>query len=107
MSDIDVNQLLSQMRAMAAAARGPVTTAETPAAEGPEFGALLKQTVEQVNANQQQAKALSEAFVKEDPNVDLTEVMVALQKASISFRAMTEVRNKLVQAYQEVMNMQV
>ena len=107
MSEIDVNQLLSQMRAMAAAARGPAPAGETHAAGKPDFSALLKQTVQQVNANQREAKVMSEAFVREDPGVDLTEVMVALQKASISFRAMTEVRNKLVEAYREVMSMQV
>jgi flagellar hook-basal body complex protein FliE len=50
---------------------------------------------------------MSDAFVKGEPNVDLTEVMVAVQKASLSFQAMTQVRNKLVQAYQDVMNMPV
>ena len=43
----------------------------------------------------------------EDPGTDLTEVMIAAQKASLSFRAMAEVRNKLVTAYQDIMNMPV
>jgi len=50
---------------------------------------------------------LSRSFEQGDPGVSLTQVMVASQKASVSFQAMTQVRNKLIDAYQEVMNMQV
>ena len=50
---------------------------------------------------------LATAFESGDPTVNLSEVMVAIQKASISFQAMTQVRNNLVSAYKEVMNMQV
>ena len=76
-------------------------------AAGPDFGALLKSSIDQVNETQQQAASLSEAFQKGDPAADLTEVMVAVQKASVSFQAMTQVRNKLLSAYQDIMNMQV
>lgn len=108
MSDIDINQVLAQMRAMGAQAGGvPNVTAQQPATGGAEFSAMLRQYVDQVNATQKQAGAMTEAFVTESAQVDLTEVMVALQKASVSFQAMTEVRNKLVTAYQEIMSMQV
>ena len=60
-----------------------------------------------MNDIQQQAGKVSDSFEKGDPQTDLTEVMVALQKAKISFQAMVEVRNKLVVAYQDVMNMQI
>lgn len=106
MSEIDVNQLLIQMRAMAAQVGGQ---SAAPAAEGgqADFGSLLKQSVDSVNEAQQNAGKLAEAFEVGDPKVDLAEVMVALQKANISFQAMTQVRNKLVSAYQEIMNMPV
>lgn len=109
MSDIDVNQLLNQMRVMAQQTRtpeaggNPVQAAE--AAKGPDFAALLKQSVDQVNQNQQVAGEMSKAFVTGDPNANLGEVMVALEKASVSFEAMKQVRNKLVEAYQQVMSM--
>ena len=48
---------------------------------------------------------LRDKFVAGDPNTDITDVMVALQKASLSFQAMTQVRNRLVSAYQDIMNM--
>ena len=106
MADIDVNQIMVQMRAMAAAAQS-ANTVQPAAAQGADFASLLKTSVDQVNATQTQARGMAEAFAKGDTSTDLTEVMVAMQKASLSFQAMTEVRNRLVTAYQEVMNMPI
>jgi flagellar hook-basal body complex protein FliE len=100
-------QLLGQMRAMAAQAGSLPPAQGAEAAGAPDFASLLKDSVAKVNDTQQQAGKLAEAFDKGDPNVDLAEVMVALQKASLSFQAMTQVRNKLVSAYQEIMSMGV
>lgn len=105
MNDIDVSQLLNQLRSTAALARGE-TAAASQTAEGG-FANLLKQSIERVNEAQQSASKLTQAFESGDRQADLAEVMVALQKASISFQAMSQVRNKLVSAYQDVMNMQV
>jgi flagellar hook-basal body complex protein FliE len=104
MSDIDITQALSKLQAMAAAAQGQ---AAPPAGNGTaDFGKLLQSAVDKVNDAQQQAGKLADGFEKGD-NTDLTEVMIALQKARISFQAMVEVRNKLVTAYQDIMNMQI
>ena len=103
-----MNQVLAQMRIMAAAAgsgTAPVEGGGAPAGE--DFSVMMKQALEQVSDSQNQAKQLATAFESGDPNVALPEVMVALQKASISFQAVNQVRNKLLNAYQEVMNMQV
>ena len=105
MSDIDVTRLLDQMRGMAAAA-GAMPGAEDTTAGG-QFAGVLQQAIDQVSSNQQQASELRQAYELGQDNVNLAEVMVAMQKASISFQAMVEVRNKLVSAYQEIMNMQV
>lgn len=106
MSEVAINELLQQMRVMAAQAERGGSAAEGPAdANRPDFGALLKSSIDQVNATQQQAAGLSEAFQQGDPSADLAQVMVALQKASVSFQAMTQVRNKLLTAYQDIMNM--
>ncbi len=108
MSDIDVNQLLNQMRVMAQASQGAHTSGNpvqaNPEAKGPDFAALLKQSVDSVNTSQQQAGAMRDAFVAGDPNTQLPDVMIALEKASLSFEAMKQVRNKLVEAYQSVMS---
>ena len=103
---INPETLLIQMRAMAAQAQGQTTPAAT-VESGANFSDLLKQSIEKVNDTQQDAKKLTDAFQQGDPNVQMSEVMVALQKSNVSFQAMLQVRNKLVNAYQEIMNMPV
>jgi len=103
---INADTLLTQMRAMAAQAQGQ-TNAASNATEQANFSDILKQSVDKVNDTQMSASKLAEAFQMGDPNVQVSEVMVALQKSSVSFQAMLQVRNKLVNAYQDIMNMQV
>ncbi len=107
MSDIDINQVLNQMRTLAAQARLQPAQGLESTTERVDFSSILKQSVDHVNEVQQEANRLSEAFQVGDPNVDLSQVMVAVQKASVSFQAITQVRNKLVNAYQEIMNMPI
>lgn len=106
MSDVQINELLAQMRAMAAQA-GISTTATPQQAPSADFAAMLKRSINTVSATQQDAKDLAEAFELGDPNVELSRVMIEMQKARVSFEALTQVRNKLVSAYKEIMNMQV
>ncbi|MFN7085469.1 MAG: flagellar hook-basal body complex protein FliE [Burkholderiales bacterium] len=75
--------------------------------QGVDFGAVLKGAIDQVNATQQQAGTLARQFELGDPQAGLQDVMVSLQKANISFQTMVQVRNKLISAYHEIMNMQV
>ena len=105
MKQIDMSQVLAQMRAMSAQAQGvqPGTVTES----GGEFAQLLRQSLDSVNTAQKQAGGLAEAFQRGDPKVNLSEVMVALQKASISFQTMSQVRNKLIEAYQDIKNMPI
>ena len=70
------------------------------------FGTMLKQAVDAVNDTQQKSGELQAAYEMGDQGVDLT-VMIQMQKASVSFEAMTQVRNRLITAYQDVMNMPV
>lgn len=107
MSGIEINHLLTQLRSMATQAQGGVEAAGTAPTQGVDFGALLKQSIDQVNNVQSNATNLAEQFQLGNADVDLTEVMVAMQKASVSFQAITQVRNKLVSAYQDIMNMPV
>lgn len=110
MNTIDHQSLLLQMRALAARAQG---VPDAPAVGGAaatgsvDFGNVLKTALEKVNETQQTARALSEKFETGDPKVDMAEVMVAIQKANVSFQAVTQVRNKLVSAYQDIMNMPI
>ena len=68
---------------------------------------MLRSGLEQVNAAQQQARQAATDFELGKPGVELPQVMLEMQKASVSMRAAVEVRNKLVSAYQEIMNMPV
>jgi flagellar hook-basal body complex protein FliE len=72
-----------------------------------DFADALKASIGEVSAAQNQAGAMGKAFTMGDESVSLSDVMVSMQKASIGFQATMQVRNKLVQAYQEMLNMQV
>ena len=108
MSDISsINQVLAEMRRLTAAAQSSPLESSKAASSGADFSDLLQQSIDQVNDTQKAASKLSDAFSAGDPNIDVTEVMIALQKAGVAFQAMTEVRNRLVTAYQDIMSMPV
>ena len=67
----------------------------------------LKQGLDKVNESQVTASRLSDDFVRGKPGVELGQVMIEMQKASVAIRATTEVRNRCVAAYQEIMNMPI
>jgi flagellar hook-basal body complex protein FliE len=104
MSGIEPTKLLAEMQRLAASAEG--SSAE-PLVNGQGFADLLKASIQGVNEAQATASDMAAALERGDPSIGLPEVMIALQKASLSFQAMTEVRNRLVNAYQEIMNMPI
>ncbi len=73
----------------------------------PDFQSMFANAVNSVNEKQMHSSGLAKRFERGDPQVDLPEVMIAAQKASVSFEAMKQVRNKLVDAYKDIMNMPV
>lgn len=103
MSDMNINQVLAQMRAMSLEASG--SPVQDIGGGNNDFAMLLKKSIDSVNDTQQAAGKMAVAFETGDTNVSLAEVMIASQKATVSFQAMLQVRNKLVEAYQDVMNM--
>ncbi|MFV9614533.1 MAG: flagellar hook-basal body complex protein FliE [Gammaproteobacteria bacterium] len=107
MSNLEINQLLHQMRDMASMAENKLPIEAGADIGKADFSQLLKDSVNQVNQTQKAASGLAESFELGDPNVNLGEVMIAIQKANVSFQAMTQVRNNLVSAYKEVMSMPV
>ena len=105
---IDPNQLLAQMRAMQGQAQSaPVNPQQINANNQVDFGDLMKNAVGQVNSLQQTSNQLKTGFEMGDPNIQLSDVMIASQKASVAFEATVQVRNKFVEAYQEVMRMSI
>jgi flagellar hook-basal body complex protein FliE len=105
-----IEAMVAQLRAAARAHPGvsPVTApATSQSATKVDFSAALKSSLDSVAASQNQADQLSQQFTMGDDKVNLSDVMISMQKANISFQATVQVRNKLVSAYQEMMNMQV
>ncbi len=109
MSSMEINKVLTQMRALSGSMGlpEPNLTGGVPAAGGNNFDQVLAQSISKVNEQQAVATNLITDFQTGAGTASVAEVMVAMQKASLSFTAMTQVRNKLVEAYQEIMNMPI
>jgi len=109
MSTIDVNNLLSQMRQMTAQVRAPEAASKVaaPVAGQADFSSVLRQSISSVGRQQMEAGRMAASFERGDPGADLGRTMIAVQKADLSLRATVEVRNKLIDAYKEIMNMPV
>ena len=117
MSQIDVNSVLSQLRAMSAQASDTAPAASlssmalTPKTSGTapnvDFGTLFKQSLSAIAEKQSDADTQVTAFERGDPGSDIVKTAIAGQKADLAFRGLVEVRNKLVDAYTNIMNMPV
>ena len=107
-----IDKLLGQLRAGAAAAGqsvggvGAAGAAGAPVA-GTDFAKVLKNSIDGVNARQVEATSMQRDFELGVPNTNLNDVMISMQKANLSFQQMVQVRNRLVSAYHDIMNMQV
>jgi len=100
MGDIAPNRALSGLQV------NP-TGQVNPANKVPSFGELMTQAINNVNEVQKTSSSMADAYEKGTAGVDITDVMIASQKATVSFQAMVQVRNKLVDAYKDVMNMPI
>ncbi|MBL8266933.1 flagellar hook-basal body complex protein FliE [Steroidobacter sp.] len=117
MSSLQIDAVLSQIRSMqsqikgvgapqndVAKAAGVESAVQAPTNS---FANVMKQGLDSVNQAQSKASDLATKFEQGVPGVELPQVMLEMQKASVSFRAVTEVRNRFVSAYQEIMNMPI
>lgn len=104
-----IEAMVAQLKAAAAratpAGESPLQTDKT--ANQVNFQSVLKSSLDQVNGAQLQSQQLAERFAMGDSNVSLSDAMISMQKSSIAFQQTVQVRNKLVSAYQEIMNMGV
>lgn len=105
MSDLAIQQVLAQMRQMKIDAAGEGNSAA--GADAPEFAEILGRSIEQVNSLQQASSEARAAFTAGEDGANLAEVMIAGQKSRIAFEAMVQVRNRLLEAYQQIQRMQV
>lgn len=101
----NLDSMLAELKAATELAQGKVSPVGGQG--GGDFSQILKNTLDQVNQAQQTAQKMSEAFSAGDSNVNLQDVMINLQKANLSFQEMVQVRNKLVSAYHDIINIQV
>jgi len=106
MNDIGINQVLAQIRSInSSAARAPAAPANGAALEN--FSATLGKAIDGVASAQNQSSELATRFELGDKSVDLAQVMIAGARSQVNFRGAVEVRNRLVAAYQDVMNMPI
>jgi flagellar hook-basal body complex protein FliE len=99
---IDVSQIGAIQRPLEVPKAGQAAGAT----EGGSFAEVLSESLAQVNSLQQEADAAIQTLATGGPTT-LHDTMLAVQKADLSFRLMMQVRNKIVEAYQEVLRMQV
>lgn len=104
-----IEAMVAQLKTAAARANpasdNPLQAKE--AAGAVNFQSALKSSIDQVNKVQLQAQDMAQRFEMGDASVSLSDAMLSLQKSTIAFQQTVQVRNKLVQAYQEIMNMGV
>jgi flagellar hook-basal body complex protein FliE len=114
MSNMEIDRVLAQIRSLSQATKagptggiGGVGPAGAKGVAGIDngFAKLLKQGIDSVNTAQMKATDVADKFERGVPGVELPQVMLEMQKANVSFRALAEVRNKFVDAYREIMNM--
>lgn len=103
--NINMNSHISDLARMASKASGASHAGVIE--KDQDFGRLLNEAVANVNGAMVEADSMKSRFESGANDLSLSDVMIASQKANISFQAMLQVRNKLVSAYQEIMNMQI
>ena len=109
MSSMEINRVLEQIRALQSQTKiGPAQPAQARQVNGPgEFANILRQGLNAVSQTEERANQMTEAFERGTPGVELPQVMLEVSKASVSLKAESDVRNRLISAYQDVMNMQL
>jgi flagellar hook-basal body complex protein FliE len=108
-----IEAMVAQLKAAAArTSPASINPAESPlqakqAAGAANFQTALKSSLDQVNQVQLQSQQLAERFAMGDSSVSLSDAMISMQKSSIALQQTVQVRNKLVSAYNDIMNMPV
>jgi flagellar hook-basal body complex protein FliE len=106
-TSMDNNQLLQQLQQLSKLAQQGATKTSSVAQPSAEFGSVLSKAIDTVNAAQQESASLARQVEAGDGGVSLVKAMIASQKASVAFQATLQVRNKVVSAYQDIMNMPI
>ncbi len=102
----NIESVLGQLRAYQSLAEGGISKAENMDDKNSLFAESIKNAVNEVNNSQQVAKSMKAAYERGE-DIPLTDVVMSIQKSSLSFEATLQVRNKVLKAYEEIMNMPV
>ncbi len=105
-----IEAMVAQLKTAAARTQGVANSMQPQAAEPvarPGFADALKASLDSVNSVQQKSEQMAKDFAMGDDKVSLSDMMISMQKASITFQATVQARNKLVSAYHDIMNMQI
>ncbi len=110
--NLNPNQLLQQMQSLNKIAKSGASIASQTGVQningtGADFGNLLTRAINTVNAQQMESGRLAAQIETGDGGVSLVKAMIASQKSGIAFQATMQVRNKIVSAYQDIMNMPI
>ena len=107
--DIKAQNLFNELQSLASQAQSinPETNAIQGNPSGKNFAEMLSSAIDNVNSMQRFSKEQAMKFELGDPNLSLAEVMIAKEKAGIAFEATVQVRNKVLEAYKEIINMPV
>ena len=108
MNEIKTNELLSQLQLLARQVQEGMpdqSSGQSNVNETVQFSELIQDSINNVNDQQMKAGATAKSFELNDPAVPLSKVMIEMQKARVSFEALKQVRNQLIDAYKQVMNM--
>jgi flagellar hook-basal body complex protein FliE len=106
MSQMEINRIIAEIRRINTFENGVSIQTDNPVDQA-SFRELLGESIHKVNETQQNARELATRFELGDKQVSLAEVMVNMQKSTIAFTAMTQVRNRVLEAYREIMSMQI
>ncbi len=108
-SSANIQSMLATLRAhqaQAASGASAASAEQTQGVDKPGFGEAVKSLLNQVNDAQTQSRGMAEAYERGE-NVPLTEVVLASQKSSLAFEATLQIRNKVLKAYEDILNMPV
>ncbi len=84
----------------------PLKSPGTPGAAGTGFSEILSRSIAEVNGQSQEADQLVQGLATGE-HANIHETMIAMEKSGISFRMMTRVQQKVIDAYREIMRMQI
>jgi flagellar hook-basal body complex protein FliE len=104
---MQIGSINAQLAQAVASIKAPAAATGAAAAGGSDFVSSLDAALKNVSRNQQTSSELQRQFQLENPNVSLEQTMIAMNQSSLSFQAAVQVRNRLVQAYEQIMQMPV